>query len=125
MLDTPSPIRASPFCSSSLGPQLDKSSELLSTSASRSLSRSERCRDMNALRSSSLDSISADFSWDDRMTESRESSERVTVESLRLIESILILSDWLPARRLKLFSHFGRQVAGNVQVEYGSGLEML
>src|SRR5579863_6225430 len=48
ILAIPSPLRASPFCSSSFGPHFENTSEVLSTSASRSLERSDRCLSTNA-----------------------------------------------------------------------------
>ncbi len=47
MLAIPNPFRASPFCSNSFGPHFEKTSEVLSTSASRSWERRSRCLFIN------------------------------------------------------------------------------
>ena len=48
MLTIPSPFKASPFCSSSFGLHFENTSEVFSTSASRSLERSDKCLSTNA-----------------------------------------------------------------------------
>jgi hypothetical protein len=55
MLEIPNPFRASPFCSNSFGPHFEKTSEVFSTSASRSWERRSRCLSIN------VDTLSVDM----------------------------------------------------------------
>ena len=55
MLATPRPPSASPFCSSSLGPQFESNSDDFSTSASLSLESNTLCRAINSRNFCSVD----------------------------------------------------------------------